>query len=118
MRAPSGVDHDEQVQMYKFVNMNIYVGITDITALKAEAIVNAANGLLQYKAGLALDISRAAGPDLHTEGQNIIRRNGVVSTCGNVVTTGGNQPCHSVIHVVEPEEKITEIMNTVYKPYR
>ena len=67
-----------------------------------DAIVNAANGHLAHGGGVAAIISRAAGPELQTESDALIRRTGVLPTGSAVVTTAGRLPFKGVIHAVGP----------------
>jgi len=67
-----------------------------------DAIVNAANGHLAHGGGVAAIISRAAGPELQTESDALIRATGVLPTGSAVVTTAGRLPFKGVIHAVGP----------------
>jgi len=69
-----------------------------------DAIVNAANGHLAHGGGVAAIISRAAGPELQTESDALIRRTGVLPTGSAVVTTAGRLPFKGVIHAVGPRQ--------------
>ena len=67
-----------------------------------DAIVNAANGGLAHGGGVARIVSRAAGPALQEESDNIVRYRGPVPTGSAVVTTAGKLPFKGVIHAVGP----------------
>lgn len=69
-----------------------------------DAIVNAANGHLAHGGGVAAIISRAAGPELQTESDALIRKTGVLPTGSAVVTTAGRLPFKGVIHAVGPRQ--------------
>ncbi|HJV10523.1 MAG TPA: macro domain-containing protein [Burkholderiales bacterium] len=69
-----------------------------------DAIVNAANGHLAHGGGVAAIISRAAGPELQTESDALVRKTGVLPTGSAVVTTAGRLPFKGVIHAVGPRQ--------------
>ncbi len=70
----------------------------DITTFVADAIVNAANEQLQHGGGVALAISKAAGPELQAFCHNLP----TVATGDAVVTPGFNLPAKFVVHAVGP----------------
>ena len=69
-----------------------------------DAIVNAANGHLAHGGGLAGIISRAAGPELQQESENLVKENGPFPTGSAVVTSAGKLPFKGVIHAVGPRQ--------------
>jgi len=70
----------------------------DITLLRVDAIVNAANSELQLGAGVAGAIRRRGGPSIQAECDRI----GRCPVGGAVVTGGGELPARYVIHAVGP----------------
>jgi putative ATPase len=69
-----------------------------------DAIVNAANGHLAHGGGVAGIISRAAGPALQTESDQLVRSHGPFATGSAVVTGAGKLPFKGVIHAVGPRQ--------------
>ncbi len=74
----------------------------DITKLKADAIVNAANSSLMGGGGVDGAIHRAGGQAILNECKKIVAIQGGCPTGEAVITTGGNLPAKFVIHTVGP----------------
>ena len=79
------------------------VVLADLLKENSDAIVNAANGHLAHGGGVAYAISRAAGPELDRESEEIVRARGPVPVGGAVVTGAGRLPFKGVIHCVGPQ---------------
>lgn len=92
----------------------------DITKIKSDAIVNAANSSLLGGGGVDGAIHRAGGSQILEECKEIRNRQGKCKTGEAVVTTAGNLPAKHVIHTVGPiwnndEEKSSELLANCYK---
>jgi len=80
----------------------VYLLQGDITTIKADAIVNAANSALMGGGGVDGAIHRAGGSLIHKECREIIKKQGSCPTGEAVITAGGNLPAPFVIHTVGP----------------
>ncbi len=74
----------------------------DITTLDVDAVVNAANEMLQHGGGVAAAIARAGAPEVQQESDEWVAARGPVATGASAVTSAGAMPAAMVIHVVGP----------------
>ncbi len=74
----------------------------DITKIKVDAIVNAANSSLMGGGGVDGAIHRTGGPEILDECRKIIAKQGSCKTGEAVITTAGKLPARFVIHTVGP----------------
>lgn len=102
-------------------NREFAVVIYDLLYEPVDCIVNAANGGLSHGGGIAAAISKAAGPRLDEEGNEMVRRMGRIPVGEAVVTTAGNLPFKGVIHAVGPmmgsgdeENKIVKALHSSF----
>jgi O-acetyl-ADP-ribose deacetylase (regulator of RNase III) len=70
----------------------------DITSLRVDAIVNAANSHLEHGGGVAGAIARQGGEAIQKESDRI----GYVPVGNAVITSGGSLLCKYIIHAVGP----------------
>lgn len=82
--------------------MNIQLIKDDITTLKVDAIVNAANSSLLGGGGVDGAIHRKGGKAILEECMAIRAKQGGCGTGQAVITTAGNLPAKYVIHTVGP----------------
>ena len=74
----------------------------DITKVRVDAIVNAANSSLMGGGGVDGAIHRAGGPAIVDECRKIVARQGGCPAGQAVITTAGKLPARFVIHTVGP----------------
>ncbi|NXW75116.1 PAR14 polymerase, partial [Hirundo rustica] len=91
------------------LHMQVTMGETVIALYKSnlcthpvDVVVNASNEDLKHSGGLADALSRAAGPALQEECDELVRKLGSLQPGCAVITRAGKLPCKNVIHAVGP----------------
>ncbi|NXB77054.1 PAR14 polymerase, partial [Donacobius atricapilla] len=90
----------------------------DLCSHAVDVVVNASNEKLEHIGGLADALSRAAGPALQEECDELVRRLGNLEPGCAVITCAGKLPCKNVIHAVGPrwsKEKSETCVNLLRK---
>ncbi|XP_029400588.1 protein mono-ADP-ribosyltransferase PARP14 isoform X2 [Mus pahari] len=85
----------------------------DLSRFPVDVVVNAANENLKHISGLAQSLSKAAGPELQRECDQIVKEGGVVPPGNAVISKAGKLPCHHVIHAVGPRWKGDKVLECV-----
>ncbi|BBE30538.1 hypothetical protein OSSY52_06790 [Tepiditoga spiralis] len=93
---------NETLKLIKFKNFYVEIVKGDITIEKTDAIVNAANEMLQHGGGLARLIAQKGGIIVERESNDFINSYGELEVGDVAVTTGGNLPAKHIIHAVGP----------------
>lgn len=97
-----GSDMRQIAERLGFGGQRISLWRGDLTEATVDAVVNAANGQLQHGGGVAGALSRAAGPLLQVESDQLVLGGRSIPTGGAVVTGAGYLPALCVIHAVGP----------------
>ncbi|NXI15503.1 PAR14 polymerase, partial [Irena cyanogastra] len=91
---------------------------SDLCTHLVDVVVNASNEDLKHIGGLADALSRAAGPSLQEECDELVRKLGNLQPGCAVITRAGKLPCKNVIHAVGPrwsKEKSETCVNLLRK---
>ncbi|MFO7888913.1 MAG: macro domain-containing protein [bacterium] len=86
----------------KINNVSIELLVKDITDIKVDAVVNAANSRLAHGGGVAGAIVRKGGSIIQKESNEWIEKNGIVAAGHAAITSAGSLPAKYVIHAVGP----------------
>ncbi|NXB88448.1 PAR14 polymerase, partial [Vidua chalybeata] len=113
--------HSNRGELYMQVTMGetviaLYKG--NLCTHPVDVVVNASNEDLKHIGGLADALSRAAGPALQEECDELVRKLGSLQPGDTVITRAGNLPCKNVIHAVGPRwnrEKAAVCVNLLRK---
>ncbi|XP_072788081.1 protein mono-ADP-ribosyltransferase PARP14 isoform X2 [Taeniopygia guttata] len=82
------------------IMVGVYKG--NLCHYPVDVVVNASNEKLKHIGGLADALSRAAGPVLQEECDELVRKLGNLQPGCAVITHAGKLPCKNVIHAVGP----------------
>ncbi|NXR48585.1 PAR14 polymerase, partial [Hippolais icterina] len=107
-------EHSNRGKLYTQVTMGetvIALYKADLCTHPVDVVVNASNEDLKHIGGLADALSRAAGPTLQEECDELVRKLGNLQPGCAVITRAGRLPCKNVIHAVGPRwnEKESEM---------
>ena len=93
--------------------LRVYIHIADITKLKVDSIVNAANGHLRHGGGVARAIADAAGDTLTDHSKQVLKLHPKkkFATTDVIATRSGELPCGMVLHAVGPRWPDRAIFN-------
>ncbi|XP_024071616.2 protein mono-ADP-ribosyltransferase PARP14 [Terrapene carolina triunguis] len=100
----TGNDTTKQLRCKMILQDGVVVAVYkgDLCSHPADVVVNASNEDLKHIGGLAEALLKAAGPELQTECDHIVRKRGRLQPGRAVITDAGNLPCKQVIHAVGP----------------
>ncbi|XP_067329331.1 protein mono-ADP-ribosyltransferase PARP14-like isoform X1 [Anolis sagrei] len=140
IRIQEGIEHDGEegvdeetskekeqqcceVKLRNGIVVTVYRG--DLTCFSVDVVVNASNEELQHIGGLADALLKAAGRELQSECNDLVRKHGNVKPGHAVVTSAWKLPCKQVIHAVGPrwssyekEKSIKLLKNAVRESLR
>ncbi|NXY27592.1 PAR14 polymerase, partial [Pomatorhinus ruficollis] len=114
-------EHSNGGKLYMQVAMGetlIALYKADLCTHSVDVVVNASNEDLRHIGGLAEALSRAAGPALQEECDELVRKFGNLQPGDAVITRAGKLPCKNVIHAVGPrwsKEKSEMCVNLLRK---
>ncbi|KAM9010019.1 protein mono-ADP-ribosyltransferase PARP14 [Ara ararauna] len=74
----------------------------DLRTHPVDVVVNASNEDLKHNGGVAWALSKAAGPELQQECDELVKKSGSLQPGCVVITGAGKLPCKNIIHAVGP----------------
>ncbi|XP_053143016.1 protein mono-ADP-ribosyltransferase PARP14 [Hemicordylus capensis] len=89
-----------EIKLKDGIAVEVHMG--DLTCYPVDVVVNASNEELKHIGGLADALSKAAGPQLQQECDDLVWRHGSLKPGRAVITRAWNLPCKEVIHAVGP----------------
>jgi O-acetyl-ADP-ribose deacetylase (regulator of RNase III) len=82
--------------------LTLAICMGDITRIKCDVIVNAANEHLAHGGGVAAAIERRGGQIIQLESRDWVAAHGPISHDKPAFTSGGDLPCKFIIHAIGP----------------
>ncbi|NXH34828.1 PAR14 polymerase, partial [Myiagra hebetior] len=98
-------EHSNRGKPYMQVTMDdtvVALYEADLCTHPVDVVVNASNENLKHIGGLAGALSKAAGPALQEECDELVRKHGNLQPGCTMMTGAGKLPCKNVIHAVGP----------------
>lgn len=92
----------QQSMQFLFGDRELHVHVSDLLKAPVDVIVNPANGGLYHAGGLAAIIVQAAGEQIQTDSDKLVREYGVLESGMAVYTPAGDLPYKAIIHAVGP----------------
>ena len=92
----------QQSMQFLYGDRELRIGVCDLLQAPVDVIVNPANGGLYHGGGLAAIILQAAGEQLQTDSDKLVREYGVLESGMAVYTDAGQLPYAAIIHAVGP----------------
>jgi O-acetyl-ADP-ribose deacetylase (regulator of RNase III) len=89
---------------HKYQHTTIELIEGDLTTMRVDAVVNAANGQLIHGGGVAGAIIKRGGPSIQEESSLWVKTRGPVPVGGVAITSAGRLPARYVIHAVGPRK--------------
>uniref|UniRef100_A0A2K6UMW3 Poly [ADP-ribose] polymerase n=1 Tax=Saimiri boliviensis boliviensis TaxID=39432 RepID=A0A2K6UMW3_SAIBB len=110
--SPAGQKYFSRTDLAPGVVLIVRQG--DLAQLPVDVVVNAANEDLKHYGGLAAALSKAAGPELQADCDQIVKRDGKLLPGNATISKAGKLPYHHVIHAVGPCWNRDEIAKCTY----
>ncbi|KAK2091748.1 Protein mono-ADP-ribosyltransferase parp14 [Saguinus oedipus] len=110
--SPAGQKYFSRTDLAPGVVLIVQQG--DLAQLPVDVVVNAANEDLKHYGGLAAALSKAAGPELQADCDQIVKREGKILPGNAIISKAGKLPYHHVIHAVGPCWNRDETVKCIY----
>ncbi|XP_055982684.1 protein mono-ADP-ribosyltransferase PARP14-like [Sorex fumeus] len=103
-----------------YLRMDVSPGVSlsvqqgNLTRFPVEVVVNAANEDLKHFGGLAAALSKAAGPELQSDCDRIVKSQGKILPGCAIISKAGNLPYDHIIHAVGPRWEKAKAQKCAY----